>query len=311
MGCSCQREDQHEAKLTLEMNQEVAEEDILSPRTLEGRFLIMVKSIKSISPLIKMIMDEQGPFKYDIKKDMASLVLREKDESDAESTYYGFFNKETKLREYKGVIIYNDGSVYEGHISEGLPSGKGRKFFVDSNYYVGDFLKGNPHGKGRMTTPSGNFYEGDWVNGLREGEGLEEFAGETYEGKFKEDSRNGYGVWSKNGNKYNGMVCNGVPEGYGVFHWADGSNYTGDWFQGKPHGKGKMCYKDGSEYEGEFENGERNGRGKLVSAEGDVFEGNWLHNQKEGEMLISGKDKPTVSSIWRQDKLVSIKEQPA
>jgi hypothetical protein len=35
-------------------------------------------------------MDELGPFKYDIRKDVMNLVLKEKDESDPESVYYGF-----------------------------------------------------------------------------------------------------------------------------------------------------------------------------------------------------------------------------
>jgi hypothetical protein len=54
MGCACQKEHLLEAKITLNMAVNIVEEDILSPRTLEGRFLIMIKSIKSISPLIKV-----------------------------------------------------------------------------------------------------------------------------------------------------------------------------------------------------------------------------------------------------------------
>jgi len=37
-----------------------------------------------------MIIDELGPFRYDIRKDITNLRLREKDESDPESVYYGF-----------------------------------------------------------------------------------------------------------------------------------------------------------------------------------------------------------------------------
>ena len=54
MGCACQKEYLREEKITLNMAQEMVEEDILSPRSLEGRFLIMTKSAKSISPLIKV-----------------------------------------------------------------------------------------------------------------------------------------------------------------------------------------------------------------------------------------------------------------
>eukprot|EP00826_Nyctotherus_ovalis_P011408 TRINITY_DN12973_c0_g3_i1.p2 TRINITY_DN12973_c0_g3~~TRINITY_DN12973_c0_g3_i1.p2 ORF type:complete len:127 (+),score=25.89 TRINITY_DN12973_c0_g3_i1:360-740(+) len=94
-------------------------------------------------------------------------------------------------REYKGVILYADGSIFDGNIHNNQPNGKGRKFFSDHSYYVGAFVNGEIHGKGKMSSPTGTIYDGDWVKGLKEGEGVETREDEVYEGKFKDGKRNG------------------------------------------------------------------------------------------------------------------------
>ena len=56
MGCSCQKKESEEIMLEFEnKNNEEIEEEKLSPRSLEAKYLVIIKSIKTISPLISVI----------------------------------------------------------------------------------------------------------------------------------------------------------------------------------------------------------------------------------------------------------------
>lgn len=74
------------------------------------------------------------------------------------------------LREYKGMIVYQDGSYYIGYFSRGKPHGKGRKIFADLSIYEGDFVQGVQEGIGKFTQADGlKVYEGPFIQGKMEG----------------------------------------------------------------------------------------------------------------------------------------------
>lgn len=49
-----------------------------------------------------------------------------------------------RVREGKGVIVYNSGRVYEGEWSEDKRHGKGFEKFTNGNTYEGEYFQGKP-----------------------------------------------------------------------------------------------------------------------------------------------------------------------
>ena len=101
---------------------------------------------------------------------------------------------------YAVTKLYENGDIYKGELSFGLPHNKGKLEFVkkDIEYtYLGDFLNGMKHGKGNLTSKDNLFnYEGDWANDQFEGVGTWFDHGDRYMGEFKG------GKFHGNGNLY-------------------------------------------------------------------------------------------------------------
>ena len=166
-----------------------------------------------------------GKFPFQIAE-KSNLILKVGDLLKGSNLYYGFWfiyiyfrdpNKSQK--EYKGVIIYSEGTLYEGHFENDMENGEGRLIFQQLDVYIGEFFDGYRHGKGKFINNDGDFYEGEWKKGLQGGFGTEIFSnGERYEGEFKE----------------------GKKEGKGKYMWPNGSEYTGEFDNDLQHGNGIM-----------------------------------------------------------------------
>jgi len=62
-----------------------------------------------------------------------------------------------------GVLVYKDGSIYEGFFANGLPNGKGRKInHEDLEVYTGDFVDGLKHGDGTVSNHDGVAATAQW-----------------------------------------------------------------------------------------------------------------------------------------------------
>lgn len=61
-----------------------------------------------------------------------------------------------------GTYTFKDGSVYQGELEGGRPSGKGRTEFKNGDVYEGEYVKGKRQGKGIYTFPDGEKYDGEW-----------------------------------------------------------------------------------------------------------------------------------------------------
>ena len=65
--------------------------------------------------------------------------------------------------------------------------------------YVGQVVNGLPEGKGIRYWNNGDRYEGDYRNGKKEGKGIYYFNdGARYEGDFRNDNKEGKGIYYKN-----------------------------------------------------------------------------------------------------------------
>ena len=161
-----------------------------------------------------------------------------------DSIYEGSFIKGERNK--NGVIIFHDGSIYEGNlIDDDVPNGKGKFKWIDSSNQKNDspinyfnFSRNTPFNNDNYILS----YEGDFENGVIEGNGIlkNEETGSEYKGGFKNNVFDGKGVfkWGKNGIiKYDGEYKNGKKNGNGTYSTAQ-MKYSGNWNEGKPHGLG-------------------------------------------------------------------------
>ncbi|KAF0978406.1 hypothetical protein FDP41_002226 [Naegleria fowleri] len=187
-------------------------------------------------------------------------------------------------------ITWDDGSIYEGEVKNGLRDGYGI-------YTSGDLL---------------SKYEGYWKQGQRHGKGIMYYsADEKYEGNFTNNKRDGYGVMHyKSGNYYEGQWQENKRSGYGVMHWTTDplEIYEGEWLNDLPHGNGKHTYLQASGkkcnyYEGSFVEGKREGQGTFHYADGSSYSGEWFNNLKHGEGVFYYLNGSIQKGVWKEDKL--------
>jgi len=110
---------------------------------------------------------------------------------------------------------YENGDIYKGELSFGLPNKNGKLEFINENVeyiYVGEFANGVKQGKGNLSSKDNKYnYEGDWLNDKFEGFGTLFNQEEKYNGKFKEGKYHGEGnLYKKNGEQYIGEFNNGI-----------------------------------------------------------------------------------------------------
>jgi len=146
-----------------------------------------------------------------------------------------------------GKFTWQGGSYYEGEWAEGLPDGKGVKYWDEKECYKGSWKLGKMHGFGKYIWPDGASYEGEWEDGFHHGRGLYLWAdGNQYEGGWKRGHREGFGVrtWV-DGDVFEGEWVEGKRTGKGTYYWPNGSKFVGEWRNGAHHGYGIYTWLDG------------------------------------------------------------------
>ena len=166
-------------------------------------------------------------------------------------------------------ILYENGDMYKGEVSFGLPNNQGRLEFNYKNIdyiYVGEFANGVKQGKGNLSSKDNKFnYEGDFIN----------------------DKFEGFGTWFDHDDKYNGFFKEGKFNGNGNLYKKNGDKYEGEFFKGFLI-KGKVNYNNGDSYEGELNNDIFEGKGCYTYKNGDIFKGEFIKGQKTfGEMIFN------------------------
>lgn len=130
------------------------------------------------------------------------------------------------------TILFEDGALYTGQISDSLFNGNGKMIYADNTIYNGEWKNGMWDGKGELHFPDGDFYQGE----------------------FHENQFNGYGVYHyRDGAHYEGNWKNGKFDGAGTMRYADGSTYSGEWVEDLKEGLGVLYdTADSSLYKGYF-----------------------------------------------------------
>jgi hypothetical protein len=73
----------------------------------------------------------------------------------------------------QGKMTYQDGSVYEGCLADGMRHGHGKYIFIEGSKYEGEFEKGHIQGRGQMIWNDGGWYLGEFFEGEMHGNGME------------------------------------------------------------------------------------------------------------------------------------------
>ena len=207
---------------------------------------------------------------------------------------------------------YENGDIYKGELSFGLPNKNGKLEFINENVeyiYVGEFANGVKQGKGNLSSKDNKYnYEGDWLNDKFEGFGTLFNQEEKYNGKFKEGKYHGEGnLYKKNGEQYIGEFNNGIFV-KGKIKFNNGDSYEGNIINNLMEGKALYKYKNGDIFKGTFIKGKKK-FGSMTFNEGkNKYEG-YFENDKfsgEGILNINGEEK---KGIFKDGILVEKKDK--
>jgi len=199
------------------------------------------------------------------------------------------------MREGRGICLYSNGLLYEGHWKRNKEHGKGKLMTSDRKrlMYHGDFERGRIQGLG-------TYYYGNEDDAIE----MTKRTGilSRYEGVFKENMRHGFGKYVlPDGSEYTGDWREGEMHGRGVLTWSDGSVYDGEWKDGKRHGQGLLRVSDGFVYDGMWVNGAMDGRGSAIYPGGQRYEGLFSHGRREGRGTIYFANDLWYSGRFRDD----------
>ncbi len=181
-----------------------------------------------------------------------------------------------------GIIIFKDGSLYNGEISYGKPNGKGFMKWPDGSYYIGTFVEGERNGFGEFQFRNGSRYEGAWSN----------------------NQMNGYGVfiWA-NGAEYFGDFLDNKMHGKGSVVLNNNEGYYGEWNDNLPDGHGSFTQNNGSTYIGSVKDGLRDGEGKIIWENGDTIIGNWAVGKFDGDVKFLYQNGDQLLTEWSDGQL--------
>ena len=164
---------------------------------------------------------------------------------------------ETKGKNGKMNVTYDNGDKYEGDFVDNVKEGKGIYYFSNGDKYEGEFFEDEKDGYGIY------YYKN----------------GEKYEGEFKENKKDGHGIYYYlDGDRYEGEFKKGYAEGRGAYYYQDGEKYVGDYKEDKRHGHGIYFYSNGDKYIGEFKNGKKDGKGALYDENGEKIKDLYFEN---------------------------------
>lgn len=163
------------------------------------------------------------------KNDLASLELREEQESNTEADQQALYKKARKNLDSLSFALEKS-RVQVRSLRKQLTDRTFGEYLTFSNsrgsqmHYVGQVKHGKAHGYGVALLNTGSRYVGTWKNNQRHGEGTYYWAdGQYYKGSFKNDKR----------------------EGEGTYYWPNGEKYVGHWKEDQRSGEGVFYGKNG------------------------------------------------------------------
>ena len=223
-------------------------------------------------------------------------------------------DKDKDKKKESCIILFSDGTKYEGEIHSNKISGEGKYYFPSGAKYSGHLLNGLRDGFGKYFSPEGVSYEGEWKGGLKEGHGTMKCENMTYEGEWIKGNIDGQGkIRWENGNMYEGEFRINHINGYGYMIWHNLlEKYIGKWKDDKQNGNGIHIWFESqgelkemrNRYVGEWKDGKRNGYGVFFYSNGARYEGEWRNNLKTGFGIMIYEDGKRYIGRFEEDRLV-------
>ena len=227
------------------------------------------------------------------------------DDSQSNCYYIGQWNDDANKGEERqgfGILIIEDGDIYEGFWDEGQYKYFGRLIQPTGKIYQGQFKFSQPNGAG--VTIKTKFEK----SGKRRTE-------YRHKGYYQNGRYHGNGTLDyTNHFKYVGLFQRGKMTSLkSKIEYSNGAVYTGETFEGKKQGNGVLVYQNGSKYEGTFINDQPDGQGKetQMNSNGEIEEkyvGGFKQGKRhsKGQIFVPSKKKG-VSVVYDQGYLVSDK----
>ncbi len=249
--------------------------------------------------------------KYPPLEDNVEVTLKPPKEIEEGKIYYGEWDNLTDKKHGRGIILYPDGTKYEGYLVNDKCNIKGKYTKNNEEYYEGEWKDDKKEGDGVLYDMNGYRYEGKFKNNKQNGYGVETWAdGNKFEGNFEDGVKKGNGKFSFNdGNYYDGLFENNNMNGKGTFIWKDGRKYEGDWIDNKMEGQGIFQWPDGKLYKGSYKNDKKSGHGQFEWANGRKYSGEWEDGKQNGEgRFFNPKKQLWKTGIWENGKNIKWNE---
>ena len=94
-------------------------------------------------------------------------------------------DKKNPQREGRGLMIFSDGSLYEGDWQKDKQHGFGRHIHLDGDVHEGQWKENMANGLGHYQHVDGSIYDGEWKNDLQHGKGVEKWPdGALFNGEY-------------------------------------------------------------------------------------------------------------------------------
>ena len=231
---------------------------------------------------------------------------------------YGILHNEDP--ENPSIIIFPDGTKYEGTVKNNRITGEGIYTFSNGDTYEGDVVNGLRDGYGIFKSKKNIYFEGEWKNGLKHGKGkiiqggmelvgewdkgvlcgkcrLKWKSGNIFEGQLNNNAMNGNGymIWYNKNEKYIGQWKNNLQNGFGIHIYYNDDN---------KNSKENSYFRN--RYVGEYKEGKKNGYGKMFYNNGCIYEGYWKNNKKEGFGIYYYFDKTKYIGNFQNDIMAPI-----
>lgn len=192
-----------------------------------------------------------------------------------------------------GILVFRDGSLYQGIFKEGKFNGKGKLTQGNGDVYDCQWLDGVPNGKGVIKLNDGSFQMGDFTNGSLTSGKMVDSNGNIREGRFKDGEIMGKGLSVYDGYTYDGYFKNNMPDGDGTLEYPNGDKFEGQWKDGQMNGPGVLKYVKGGIKKGIWVDNE------YISGSDDTNAKNTISLQKNSgiymiKCAVNGQELPMV-----------------
>ena len=218
-----------------------------------------------------------------------------------EAVFAGQMNK--GIREGRGFLSYADGSLYEGYFERDTTNICGRVIFDNGDVFEGEISDRNMNGNGiYYNNSAGSKYTGQFKDDMPHGKGKEEWEdGTFYEGGFSEGSKHGKGLFrTKEGSIYEGEFKKGAFSGKGTFTTANKTKIKGTWKSAELQSPAEITYEDGKTYQGDVNKDMKpHGNGVILGPK-KRYSGTFKNGSLDGEVITTYPGGESRRSVYKE-----------